>query len=146
MYNVKLDINLKLINKELQEVEKQTLIGFRESVENTVEEIYRDILKNIPYKTGALKRSVNIIYKKQGQEATIEATAKHASFVEYGTRAHIIRPKSKKALAFNSGNKMTFAKKVNHPGTKARPFMEPAFNRNAPEFIKRLENVLNGSN
>ena len=146
MFNVEFKIDLKPVCDELIETRKQTLKGFREAVGDTADDMKRDILRNIPYKTGALKNSIEINYNKQGQEVVIQATAKHAPYVEYGTRAHTIRPRNKKVLAFNGASGMCFAKKVNHPGTKARPFMETAFNKNAPKFIERLEVVLSGSN
>ena len=43
-----------------------------------------------------------------------------------GTKAHIIRPKNKKALA-NKKAGLFFGKKVNHPGTKANPYLFNAF-------------------
>lgn len=46
-------------------------------------------------------------------------------FMEEGTAPHVIRPVNKKALRFTSGGNEVFAKKVNHPGIKARPIVEP---------------------
>lgn len=59
-------------------------------------------------------------------------------FLEFGTRPHIIRPKYKKVLAWGAsagdrrlsgrprtGGAMRFASYVNHPGTKAQPFLVP---------------------
>ena len=146
MYSVEFKLDYNDLRVNIEEVEKRTLIELKKAVKDTAEDIKKDAKKKVAYKTGALSRSINTTYGKQGSEAVIKADVSHASFVEYGTRAHTIRPKNKKALAFNSGNKMTFAKKVNHPGTKAKPFMEPAFNENVPLFIKRLEDALNGSN
>lgn len=149
MYSVDFKIDFNSITVELQDVEKRTLNGFKNVVRDTAEDISKEAKNNInrnSYKTGVLKRSVITSFNKQGQEATIQATAKHAPYVEYSTRAHTIRPKNKKVLAFNGGNKMVFVKKVNHPGTKAKPFMEPAFNKNVPVFIEKLEEVINGAN
>lgn len=62
-----------------------------------------------------------------------------AVFLERGTRPHIIRPRKGKFLRFapkgspvrlsgapKVGSEVVFARKVNHPGTKAYPFMGPA--------------------
>lgn len=62
-----------------------------------------------------------------------------AIFLEMGTRPHVIRPKKGKFLRFaakgsgvrlsgapRTGSKVVFAREVNHPGTKAYPFMRPA--------------------
>jgi len=50
----------------------------------------------------------------------------YAPDVEYGTSAHVILPKTKKALHWGGDGGPVLAK-VNHPGTAAQPFMRPAF-------------------
>lgn len=50
----------------------------------------------------------------------VEAPAPQASWTDQGTRPHIIRPRTKKALAFNwpkAGGKVVF-RAVHHPGNK----------------------------
>lgn len=66
----------------------------------------------------------------------------HASFVEFGTEPHIIRPKNKGALSWihsglggnvetkngktiRTGDRIT-VKEVKHPGTQPSPFVRPA--------------------
>ncbi|ADD81130.1 gp25 [Rhodococcus phage ReqiPine5] len=95
---------------------------------------------NVPVKTGNLGRSI--------QEDPIKATGpfsvsggvtantNYAASVHDGTRPHVIRPKAgKKALKFNVGGRTVFAKKVNHPGTRPRPFLKNA----AETVIRRLQ-------
>src|SRR6478609_9137725 len=64
----------------------------------------------------------------------------YARFVEEGTRPHIIRPRTKKALAWGGPRRLTgslrsgaspthFAKVVHHPGTKAHPYLVPGLQR-----------------
>ena len=90
----------------------------------------------VPRRTGNLARSIGIGSVTATAAETL-ATANYAAYVELGTRAHVIVPKSKKALRFAVGANATlagrprksasvvFAKRVNHPGTKAKPFMVP---------------------
>lgn len=70
-------------------------------------------------KTGALNSG---IYKKRtsdGWEIGHDLQrAAHAVFVLFGTKPHVIRPKTKKVLRWASGGKFAFARKVNHPGNK----------------------------
>lgn len=61
-----------------------------------------------------------------------------AVYLERGTRPHVIRPRNAKALAFaprgtgrlsgrpRTGGPVIFAKRVNHPGSRAYPFLGPA--------------------
>ncbi|MGC4947698.1 hypothetical protein ACLQ2N_16070 [Streptomyces sp. DT224] len=47
-------------------------------------------------------------------------------YVLNGTRPHIIRPRRKKALRFEVGGRVVFARVVHHPGTKPNDFMKRA--------------------
>jgi len=49
--------------------------------------------------------------------------ASYAPFVEFGTAPHVIVAKNAKVLA-NAATGQIFGTRVNHPGTKANPFME----------------------
>jgi hypothetical protein len=69
---------------------------------------------------------------------TIVRAAGAAPFLEFGTKPHVIRPRNKKMLSWTTGKRLSgrnrtgkgagsriFAAKVNHPGTKAQPFLLP---------------------
>jgi hypothetical protein len=45
------------------------------------------------------------------------------TFVLYGTRPHVIVARNKKVLKFKVDNRDVFARRVNHPGTKANNFL-----------------------
>lgn len=74
--------------------------------------------------------------------------AVYAPYVEFGTRPHVIEPKS---LGYRGhpgglGNRKTgfgVFNRVNHPGTKANPFMERILASATPDieglFVKALE-------
>jgi hypothetical protein len=57
-----------------------------------------------------------------------------ALFLEFGTEAHTIEPRDAQALRFYDDGLPVFAARVDHPGTEADPFMEPAVVENAPIF------------
>ncbi len=60
-------------------------------------------------------------------EGIIEATAPYASEVEEGTPEHTIEPKEKLVLHWtDEDGEEHFARIVEHPGTKAMPFIQPA--------------------
>jgi hypothetical protein len=69
--------------------------------------------------TGALARSLRL--RSDGAGGWIvghdRQMAPHAPFVHWGTRAHVIRPREKKALRWPSGQGgFVFARRVRHPG------------------------------
>lgn len=82
-----------------------------------------------PLKTGNLKKDIQVFGDKiQRLQISIGNTklAPYAKFVHEGTKPHIIKAKKMKALA-NKKSSQVFGKKVNHPGTKANPYLHKAF-------------------
>lgn len=91
-----------------------------------------------PVQTGNLRSSIGSRFKNNGLTGIVEATAEHAAYVEYNTRAHIIRAKNAKYLRFKKGGQVHFRKSVKHPGTTAQPFMRPALEEERPHFIREM--------
>ena len=97
--------------------------------------------KIVPRRTGNLGRTIRIgsltdthVEVKAGGQLNVG----YAAAVEFGSRPHVIRPKKAKVLAWGgartlggrlrAGSRATnFATVVNHPGTKPKPFLIPAF-------------------
>ena len=94
----------------------------------------------VPRRTGNLGRSIGLGSVTPTYAETV-ATASYAIYVELGTKAHEIVPRTKKALRFapgtgstlagrpRAGASVVFAKRVKHPGTKPRPYMVPGAQR-----------------
>ncbi len=92
----------------------------------------------VPRKTGYLARSIGP-GALTSTFAIVHASAGYAAYVEFGTRPHVIRPRKGRFLAWpanasgrrlsgrarTNAGPMVFARKVNHPGTKAQPFLVP---------------------
>lgn len=79
----------------------------------------------VPVRTGRLRQSIQV--RTSGKNITVGPDTPYAAFVEFGTKPHVIEAKNKKALAFMVGGRAVVVKKVNHPGTKAQPYVRPAF-------------------
>ena len=82
-----------------------------------------------PVDTGRLRASIKS--KRSGfftlrPKATVYSNVAYAGFVNDGTRPHIIRPRRAKALRFRMNGRIVYAQVVNHPGTRARPFLDRA--------------------
>lgn len=111
---------------------KQAMVVATTSVQNDAKKKRVGSFKN---QTGDLRRSIS--RRVEGAHKGIVFTdMKYAPFVEFGTKPHVIRPKTKKMLAFKIGGKMVFARKVNHPGTRAYNYMKDAFEENKPKVTK----------
>lgn len=81
-------------------------------------------------KSGDLKATIGfrIVRSNPGYNVEIHAggTPKTMRYVmphHDGARPHVIRPRRKRVLKFQSGGKTVFARKVNHPGNRGTHFL-----------------------
>ena len=89
--------------------------------------------------TGHLMRGITT--KIGNMEVTVHTSnIKYAPMVEYGTKAHIIKAKNKKALYWKGASHPV--KSVRHPGSKAKPYLIPAFESEKDNLIKNLKEVI----
>lgn len=83
----------------------------------------------VPIKTRRLYNSLEI--RADGSRVIIGPNlmiAPYAPYVDQGTKPHVITPKRPGGvLVFTENGQKIFARKVNHPGTKAQPFVLPSF-------------------
>lgn len=102
--------------------------------------------------TGSIRGGVAGV-SEDGIEGYVEAVADHASLVEEGTREHEIVPRRSSVLRWeDDGGEEHFAKRVQHPGTPAMPFIQPAAHVAGARFVnvfnerieKRLKRLLRG--
>lgn len=98
-----------------------------------------------PVRTGNLRRTIHLDSSSATSAVTV-ASAKYAAAVEFGTGPHVIVPRRRKALRFKVGGSVVFAKRVNHPGTKAKPFMVPGAKQALDDVgIKAIIRAWNGA-
>lgn len=95
--------------------------------------------KSLGWSPGALKRSIKVTSRLRNGRvtATVKAgdkVAYYAGWVEFGTAAHWIKPKNKKALFF--GGKAV--KGVQHPGARKNPFMRIAMDAEAQRALQAV--------
>lgn len=80
-----------------------------------------------PADTGRLRGAnepTPIVVAGQKVIAGVENPTEYAMFVHEGTKPHVILPKNAKVLTWKPrGGAQVFARKVNHPGTKAQPWL-----------------------
>lgn len=93
----------------------------------------------VPRRTGNLARTIRI-GRVTAQSAEVLAGGRvnvgYAAAVEFGSRPHTIVPRYRKALAWGGARTLGgrlrkgatathFARKVHHPGTRAKPYLVP---------------------
>ena len=117
--------------------------GIRKAIQKSCLSIKKEAIQNITsnesIKTGHLRRS--IAFKTTMTEGIVHTSnVKYARVVEDGSKSHIIRAKNKKALYWQGASHPV--KQVKHPGTKAKPYLIPAFEDEKPKFIENLKEVI----
>jgi len=89
---------------------------------------------------GNLRAKIAVRIRRKGLEALVgfgrgkRNLAHIARFNEFGTAAHIIAAKKKKAVTAGDG----VFRRVQHPGQPARPFIVPTFKRLLPAIKARI--------
>ena len=92
---------------------------------------------------GGLKRSIAAAAGRQfktflqAYAYTLRQAAPHAHLVEFGTKTHKIKPKTKKRLLFGNNGFFISSKGVTHPGSRPIPFFRGAI-RAQRNNVKRL--------
>ena len=124
---------------EITKLDDKTKDNVQKVLNNTGFKIETKAKGNVPVDTGHLRRGITT---KIGDMEVIVHTSniKYARGVEFGTRPHLIKPKNKKALYWKGAKHPV--KSVNHPGSKAKPYLIPAFESEKDNLIKDLKEVI----
>jgi len=119
---------------DIKKFSKEAGRSVEESIARTAAFTASEAKKIVPVDKGFLKNSIRP--EKKGKFTWEVATnIGYGLFVEFGTGPHEIRIKKKMAL---SNGKVIFGKKVMHPGTRAQPFLRPAFEKAKRKVFKEL--------
>lgn len=92
--------------------------------------------REVPVKKGTLRRSITSRVERGGDRGVIGTNLNYARAVNDGSRPHIIRPKTAKALYWKGA--LHPVRSVNHPGTKPNPFVERTRERLKPIAEREL--------
>ena len=118
--------------KKIQKLLKNTGMKIEASAKD-------NLTNNKSVDTGHLRRGIGNF--RRGMTVTVHTSnIKYAVMVEKGTKAHIIKPKDKKALYWKGARHPV--KSVRHPGSRAKPFLIPAFEKEIPYFVENLKEVV----
>jgi len=119
---------------------KQALLSHRDEFDKQTQMMVRQLTDlaakwvrhEAPRKTGNLAASTQKNYGgDSGHVYVSNAQARYFDCVVDGTRPHDIRPKNGQALYWPGASNPV--KGVHHPGTKANPYLDKAFNKMLPE-------------
>lgn len=113
-------------------IERNVLRGSLRAGMNVVKPVAQSSIHSV---SGALAKGLKVGTRARGGTVTanLRATGPHryiAHLVEFGTRPHRIAAKGK-SLFFGG----VFAKSVDHPGARAKPFLRPALDGQAQAAV-----------
>ena len=141
----KITVHTRELDKFVAKIDKyptQATNKVREAVKTSTFNVENyaknNLTNNGSVDTGLLRNSINS--KVSTFEGIVSTNTKYAKIVEDGSKPHIIRAKRKKALYWKGASHPV--KQVNHPGTKGKPYMKPALDKEIPNFIKQLEKAV----
>jgi HK97 gp10 family phage protein len=138
----------RLNTREYERGLRRALGGMSNDVKRAVErtriDVQNEARRRAPVDTGRLRSSIVSRAEGSGRRVgyVVGTNVNYAAAVEYGTAPHVIKPRFKKAL-FWPGARHPVAF-VNHPGTKAQPFMRPAIEMTDIFFRSNLSRIRGG--
>ena len=139
-------INTDEIDKfavELTELSEKSRDNVQKAIKKSAFNIEAKAKNNLKANRSVVTRHLtrNVATQMGDLEATIHTSnVKYAIIVEKGSKPHIKRPKNKKALYWEGANRPV--KLVNHPGSRAKPFLIPAFESEKDKFIENLKEAI----
>lgn len=134
------------INKTLNQIEAwdgKTRLRVEKEIKNSTRRIARGTRQRAPVDTGLMKRSIRTGFKSRDGVGLVKVKQPYAHLVELGAKGgYVVKPKKKKALRLTDRWVMRFAKKVVIPRRRARPFLRPAFDADAPDLANKLKKAV----
>ena len=128
---------IKAIQDKLNELSKESQQGLANEINNSAINIQRNAKRNVVVDNGFLRGSIGLEPINE-LTYTVEAKAKYAPYVEFGTGGLVDIPAGYEQYAAIFKGKGI--RKVN---LRARPFLIPAFENEVPQLLKRLKKIFN---
>lgn len=146
------------LTRKLQAIVPEAETEYAKAIETGAKELAEAIRSRAPRDKGDYAASIeaaklagrNSSQKPVGIQATKDPNAwgVFASFIwrfiEYGTKAHVIRPKNAKRLVFQADDGTTVgAMQVKHPGQAAQPHIFPTYRAMRRRIRSRVARSIN---
>jgi HK97 gp10 family phage protein len=124
---------------KLQKYGEDTELMAKQEVQTAGLEVVAAMVNDAPVDTGNLRQLIMSEPANNDLTAIIESRADYSDYMEYGTAAHVIEVKTASVL---SNGKTFFGKRVNHPGTQARPFFFHNMDAGLASLKAKLQEIL----
>lgn len=128
---------LKELQDKLDKLSKEAKEEVANEINASALTIQRNAKRNVVVDNGNLRNSIALIPLSE-LTYTVEAKAKYAPYVEFGTGGLVDIPVGYEEYAAQFKGKGI--KKIN---LRAKPFLIPAFDNEVPQLLKRLKKIFN---
>lgn len=133
-------ISLELHKEGLDNLDTMGKEVRKSVVSDATQDMTRFLMMNSPVDHGLLKSW--FIQSLSDERGVIKSPAKYAVFQDQGTKAHMIKPRNKKALHWEGGG---FSKGHMVSGIKGKHFVDKSFNQLRPRMGGYLAKALERS-
>lgn len=120
--------------------------GVRPAMQDSVNELHKDAIMNLPRNTGNLEDLITAYVSKNGTVGEVGLRGKKARaqgfylrFLEFGTKGHKVSVGKGKKVLSNGDN--TFGTSADIPAMPARPVLQPAWDRNEQKIRNRFSKL-----
>jgi HK97 gp10 family phage protein len=111
------------------------------ALRRTARQVRQDTSDNAPKDTNRLAESYHMEKLGEGKYS-VGTDVEYAKPVEFGSEPHIIAPDTAEALKFTVDGETVYTSKVNHPGTRAQPYLRPAVREHSNYLTRQLQREL----
>ena len=143
--SVSITVKDKDFNRQVEKLLKSHKQKLYYTVVDSTNKMHKLAVHNAPVDNGVLRREIkHEISSLKEITGIVTSHAAYSQAVEEGTRPHKIEVKDKKVLAgkgTGKGGWNVYGTKVQHPGTKPRPFLYPAFTVAKNYLYKQIERL-----
>lgn len=159
----------KAVLEGLKKLSKKAATGIKQEIGESADQIRNGAVSNAPVNDGFLKGSISV--QKKDFDARVEVGANYGAYIEFGTGRKVNVPAGLEDYArqfqnkgegtwqeFEENMKQWLKKKgieeealypimasIYRNGITAHPFLFPALEKERPELIKRIRNILEDS-
>ena len=133
-----------MLNWQGDQVKRHVHTAAMKGVNSIMADCVKDAKADVSVVTALLQGSIQLRAARLLKDVVVgiwgSFGVKYALPVELGTRPHLIRPRSKKALYWKGAEHPV--KVVHHPGTRGKPYLRPAADKNYPNLAARIRSYL----
>lgn len=128
---------VKEVVTKIGKYDAETTKKVSDVVNGSLKNIAKGARQRLPTsKSGNLRKGLKKSFAKKNITGYVKETAPHAHLIEFGTKPHSLDKGTKRKVMVINGNPISG--NVMHPGSKAKPFMQPAYYAERRNYVANM--------